>query len=73
MKDESGLYYARIIIYKEGIREYMFAYVSKSIFAHLSITINKQFALVTLLEWVFGYPLIRQRIVVIGYVYWLHE
>jgi hypothetical protein len=50
----------------------MFAYVSKSIFAHLSITINKQFALVTLLEWVFGYPLIRQRIVVIGYVYWLH-
>ena len=48
--------------------------MKEHVFAHLSLLVDKEFGVVTLFQRVFGYPLIRQGIVVIIdlYIFGIH-
>jgi hypothetical protein len=68
MKLQTGLYHARIIIYKECSGSNVVTYVVKTVFAHLPVTIDQQLAVIPFRQGVFGDPLVRKRIIEIGYI-----
>src|SRR5574344_1171611 len=63
------LYHLCIIKYHQSTLWKIFRKIIKDVFANLAMFINQQFRMVTLWKWIFRYPLIWKRIIVVTYLY----
>ena len=70
MELQARLNHTRVIIHKECTGSDVVAHVEETIFAHLSIAIDQQFAMVPFSQRVFGDAFVRQGVVVISYIDW---